>query len=100
MMSFLILLLAIGAIVYTFLRRWFEQVRQDMEMRKDEVEMAAREYYECSRRVIEGDADPEAAALCDRTLKAYHQAVRHYEKELDRPFYRLPAHLMGFEDLR
>ncbi len=79
---------------------WFREVRKVMTERRSTVESAAGQYYACCQRMAENGTDTEIAAVCERSLHIYHQALELYEKALAKPFYRLPAKLLGFRSLR
>lgn len=93
----LIGLLVAGGLLYG-LSCWCRQAREVLDQRRDMVENATAQYYACRQRMEDGE--PDAEAVCQRSMRIYQQAVEHYEEALDDPRYRLPAIWMGYRNMR
>ena len=90
-------LLAAGVLLLG-LSYWCRQARVVLDQRRDMVENATVQYYACRQRMEDGE--PDADAVCQRSMHIYQQAVEHYKEALDDPRYRLPAIWMGYRNMR
>ena len=75
---------------------WFRDVRRVMRERMSTVESAAQQLDNCRKKCNKTRNDPEATAVLERSENIYKQAVNIYNQTLQKPYYFLPAMLMGF----
>ena len=78
---------------------WFRDVRKLMDSLMSTLESAAGQAAACRERAIRARGDPEASAIADRSDKIYTQALERYNYALRKPWYSLPARLMGFHSI-
>ena len=98
MASWLITLIACCSTAVCLLL-WFRDVRRVMRERQSTVESAKGQLAVCRERARKAQGDSEAAAVLERSEKIYRQAVELYNGTLRKPWYCLPALLMGFHPL-
>lgn len=88
---------AVSTIAALFL--WFRDVRRLMTSLSSTLESADDQLSACRDRMIKARGDPEAAAIMERSEKIYIQALERYNQILRKPWYSLPARLMGFHTI-
>lgn len=93
----LLLIAAVCASLCLFL--WFRDVRRVMRERRSMVESAAGQLRLSREKLMRMPQDPKTAAVLERSERIYAQAVELYNHTLRRPFYMLPARLMGFRPI-
>ena len=75
---------------------WFRDVHRIMCQRQSTLQCAASQLAVCRRNAFKALADSDARAVAERSEKIYSQAVDLYNQTLRKPWYCLPALLMGF----
>ena len=75
---------------------WFRDVHRVMRERRSTVESAAGQLEACRERARKAHGAPETDAIVERSESIYRQSVVIYNRTLKRPWYYLPAHLMGY----
>lgn len=83
-----------------FVSLWFRDVRRIMRERASTVESAAGHLMEYQEKARKARGDPEAEAVLERSKTICQQAVNLYNRELQKPWNRLPAQLMGFHRIQ
>lgn len=87
------------AIVSTavWLKLWFQDVRRVMRKHLSTVESAAAQLESCREKAAEDGAMAEEVFA--RSESIYQQAVALYNRTLRKPWYAVPAQLMGFRPI-
>ena len=75
---------------------WFRDARRHMNTLKNMLESSRLQLDASRERAVRARGDPEASAIAERSQKIYDQAQKLYNRELRKPWYGLPAFLMGF----
>ena len=88
-----------GVSTLVCLTLWFREVGRVMRERKSTVDSAAAQLEICRRRVAQSMEDEAAAAVLARSEDIYRQAVAQYHRQLQRPFIRLPAAILGYGEI-
>ena len=91
------LVAAISIILCFFL--WFREVKRVMRENKSTVESAGAQLAVSRVKALRTRDDPESAAVLERSCKIYRQAVENYNLSLRKPWYWLPARLLGFRPI-
>ena len=91
------LIAVISTLAFLFL--WFRDVRRVMRERASTVESALGQLSAIKKWTYESRGDPDLAAVLERNKKIYQQAVTIYNRTLQKPWYCIPAHLMGFHHI-
>lgn len=78
---------------------WFRDVKRIMSERKLTVDSARQQLTLRREMALRSRGDPDAAAVAERSESILRQAVEIYNRTLRKPWYALPAFLMGFHYL-
>ena len=82
-----------------FVALWFREAHHVLRTRKSTVESAAGQLAVCREKAVNGNADPDTAAILERSENIYRQAVILYNDAVGKPWNSLPAMLMGFKEI-